>query len=330
MIRQSEAEKALSILYQKSNLSQSLLKQEILSQKIGLKGPDKAIEQYLLTWNNTIRQGVLSLAFEVVGGKLENIVPLQVALSFIDATMDIHDDIIDGSLKKKKTRTIYGKLGVGSSLLIGDLFIVRGFCQISEVIKKISEEKQALIMVTVNNFLSEVVKAHMAETQMRAFKWKVKPQVYLDILTQKAAEIEGRMKIATIFGGGSEGEVNALSKFGRNLGTLLAVRAEYTDLFDPVELSNRVKSECLPLHILYVLQKNEYKEKITEHLLKPKLTKKDVCKILDLIDESGTLATLNVQLKIMQKEAENALKTLPNNKEKKNLQLLISSIMEDM
>ena len=148
----------------------------------------------------------------------------------------------------------------------------RVFVYLHTAIENLPKEKQSQIMDTANGFLSEVVKAHVAETDLQSKKWKVKPKEYLDILTQKAAEIEGRMKIAGIFGGANEKQIQALSKYGRNLGILLAVRAEYTDLFEPIELMNRVKNECLPLHILYGLQNKKYKEKIFALLSKPNLT----------------------------------------------------------
>jgi geranylgeranyl pyrophosphate synthase len=330
MPAKSDAEKAQALFYQKSIQAHTLAKQEILSQKVGLKKQDRAVAQYLSLWNDSIRQGIASIAFEAIGGKLENVVPLQVALSFIDVTMDIHDDIIDDSMKKKGTKTMYGKIGKASTLLIGDVFLVKGFHLLHRAIENLSKEQQSQIMDTVNSFLAEVVKAHITETDLQSKKWKVKPQVYLGILTQKAAEIEGRMKIAGIYGGANQKQIQALSKYGRILGILLAVRAEYTDLFEPIELSNRVKNECLPLHILYGLQKKAYKEKIFSLLSKSSPTQKDSEELLQILKETGTLASLKNQLKSLQKEAEDTLSQLPNNKEKEHLKLIITSMLEDM
>jgi octaprenyl-diphosphate synthase len=327
---QSDAEKALALFYQKSIQAHALVQQEVISRKIGLKKQDEAIDQYLSMWNDGVRQGIAAIAFEAVGGKLENMVPLQVALSFIDATMDIHDDIIDDSMKKKGTKTMYGRLGKASTLLIGDLFLVKGFYLLHKTIENLTKEKQSQIMDITNDFLAEVVKAHIAETDLQSRKWKVRPQEYLGILAQKAAEIEGRMKIAGIYGGANEKQIEALGKYGRNLGILLAVRAEYTDLFEPIELSNRIKNECLPLHILFVLQKKGCKEKIFSLLSKSSATKRDSEELLQILKETGTLASLKNQLKSLQKEAIDTLSYLPNNKEKEHLKLIITSMLEDM
>jgi len=89
------AEKALKILQEKSQKALELAKKTILEEKMEYKKADEAIKYYLSTWNDTTRPGMLSIACEAVGENSEEVVPLQIALLFIDATMDIHDDIID-------------------------------------------------------------------------------------------------------------------------------------------------------------------------------------------------------------------------------------------
>lgn len=330
MSSESQAKKVLSIFDQRSLQAQNTLRQEILNQKMGLAKTDKAIELYLEKWNNNIRQGILSIAYESVGGNPHDIIPIQIALSFIDATMDIHDDIIDDSVKKKNSRTLYGRLGKGPALLIGDIFMVNGFLHLHKAIKQLPKDRQSLIMETANGFLEEVTKAHIAESQLKIKKWLVKPNNYLDVLIQKAAEIEGRMKIAAILGYATDEEIQALGRFGRNLGILLAVRSEYTDLFEPSELSNRVKSECLPLHVLYVLQNRERKEEIISILSKTKLTKRDSYNLLQIISGNTTLAPLSHKLKSLHDEAEKVITILPNSHAKTQLQITIDSMLEDL
>lgn len=330
MSEESLAKKTLAILSQKSEKAHVIMRQKILEEKIGLKKPDKAIEQYLSKWNDTIRPGTLAIACEAVGGKLGDIVPLQVALSFIDVTMDIHDDIIDNSISKKNAKTIYGKLGNESTLLLGDAFMVKGFCNLHGSIENLPKDQQMLIIEEVNNFLTEVVYAHISEAQLKSRKWSVTPEAYLQILNGKAADIEGRMKIGAIYGGGSKKEIDALGEYGRRLGLLLAIRAEYIDIFEPSELSNRIKHECLPLQILYALQKSEYKNEIHSLLSKETIEKKDTYKLLELIQETKTLSSLNTFLKNLAKEAMLDLSKLDNNKEKSSLELFVSSMLEDL
>lgn len=237
MSRDSKAKRSQLILNQKSEKAQVIFQKIAKENNTGIEKIDKTIEQYLSKFNDTARQGMLAIANEAVGGRLEDVVPLQVALSFIDVTMDIHDDIIDESSTKENGKTIYGKLGREICLLVGDDFMAKSFYYLHHSIANISKDRQKMIMNAINSFLAEVVSAHISEVQLRKSKWKVKPETYFQVLIKKAADFEGRMKIGAIFGGGSEKEINALSVYGRNLGILLIARSEYVDLFEPDELS---------------------------------------------------------------------------------------------
>ncbi len=331
MASKSAAEQSLKILSKKSEKAIELFKKTNLGQKTSDEKLNKVIEQYLLRWKDTTRPGMLALAFEAAGGEIDKAVPLQLALLHIDATMDIHDDIIDESLAKKRVKTIYGKMGKETALLIGDKFMVEGFNHLHEALVNLPLEQQNRIMAGVNDFLSEVVDAHVAEAALKADKWRVKPEEYLQILGKKAADIEGRMKIGAIYGGGSPEEIEALSSVGRNMGILLAVRSEYVDLFEVDELSNRVNNECLPLPVLYA-----FKNKVLEHKIRVilsssgQLTKKDCENIVNLALNSKEILHLRNYLKKLRKEAMESLAVLNNSPAKSDLQTIIASMLEDL
>ena len=170
----SKAKRSLLILNQKSEKAQVIFQKITKENNTGIEKIDKAVEQYLSKFNDTARQGVLAIANEAVGGKLDDVVPLQVALSFIDVTMDIHDDIIDESITKENGKTIYGKLGREICLLIGDDFLTKSFYYLHQSVANISKDRQIQIMNATNNFLAEVVSAHISEVQLRKFKMESK------------------------------------------------------------------------------------------------------------------------------------------------------------
>jgi len=330
MTQESKAEKALLLLNHKSEKALAIFQQLANENNFGTRNIDTAIKQYLSRWKDSTRPGVLAIASEAVGGKLDDIVPLQVALSFIDVTMDIHDDLIDGSLSKRNIKTPYGKLGLDVTLLIGDQYMTRTFYYLHQCISKLAIDRQELIMKTMNTFLAEVVNAHISEVQLKKVRWSVKPETYIRILTEKAAEIEGRMKIAAIYSGGSEEEIAAIGIYGRNLGILLAIRAEFVDLFEPDELSDRIKNGCLPLQLLYALQNKNYSQKIRVLLSKDKISTNDSRELLQIIQETKTLPLLMEYLKNIENEAIQALHKLKSEKERRPLKLVIASMLEDL
>ena len=330
MASEGLVEKALKTLNEKSEKARSIAKQALLEEKIGLKKVDDIIERYLLGWNDTTRSGMLAIACEAVGGNLEEVVPLQVALLFIDATMDIHDDIIDESVTKKNRKTVYGKLGKEATLLIGDALMVKGFSNLNRALEDLPKNRRLKIIDGVRDFLLEVVNAHISEAPLKARKRRVKPETYLEILTKKAADIEGRMKVGAIYGGGSATEIKALSKYGRNFGVLLAVRSDFIDVFEPGELMHRIQHECLPLQVLYALQSRKHRKRIQEILLKATLTKEDCNELVEIICETTEWFRLKQYLVNLEKETKQALNVLPTTQAKNELCLLAASMLEDL
>ncbi len=330
MTKESLAEKLLIILNEKSDKARKLVKQTILEEKLSQEKINHAVEQYLSRWNDATRPGTLALSYEAVGGETDKAVPLQAALQLIDATMDIHDDIIDESIAKRNIKTIYGRLGKEAALLIGDAFMVKGFCQLHKALENLPQERQSLIMDEVHDFLLEVVDAHIAEAQLKIKKWNLKPETYLQVLIKKAADIEGRMKVGAIFGGGSPQEVETLSKFGRNLGILLVIRAEFIDIFESDELMNRVKNECLPLPILYAIQNKTRKRKIRKILSKEKISNKDCAAVLDIIDNSTEVSTLKKYLLKIEEESIYLLNDLNEKQARNILHSLAISLLESL
>jgi geranylgeranyl pyrophosphate synthase len=329
MARENRTEKAMYILEEKSAKARAIVKQSILEKQIGIGKVDKAIVGYLSSWNDTTRPGVLALASEAVNGKREA-VPLQVALLFIDATMDIHDDLIDESVVKKNRKTVYGKLGKEATLLIGDMFMVKGFHYLNKAIDNLPVEQRSMIMDGIQDFLSEVVEAHVSEVPLKTKRFKVRPETYFQILQKKAADIEGRMKVGAIYGGGSAKQIEALSNYGRNIGVLLAVRSDFVDIFEPSELMHRIKHEVLPLPILYALRSHKHGRKIREILKRDCLGNEDCRELVDIVYETKEFAFLKMHLRDLEKEAENATEIISNEKVKKQLQLLAASMLEDL
>jgi geranylgeranyl pyrophosphate synthase len=330
MSTESQAIKSLKILGEKSEKALINVKQQILEQKIADPKTNKAISQYVSRWNDTTRPGILALACEAAGGELDEATPLQVALLFIDATMDIHDDIIDDSVAKKNVKTLYGRLGKEAALLIGDGFMVKGFSHLHQAIESLPRERQDMIMATVNDFLLEVMDAHIQEIPLKAKKWHVKPETYLQVITKKSADLEGHMKIGAIYGGGSPKEVQALGTYGRTLGLLLAIRLEFIDIFETDELSNRIKYECLPLPILYAIQNKTQRAKIKQILSNEKISQSNCDEIVDIVQASKEVSDLRNHLETLKKEAVNSLASLKNRQAKSNLTMLAASMLEDL
>jgi geranylgeranyl pyrophosphate synthase len=332
MANKGLAEKALAILQAKSEKALKNAKELILQEKFRCEKANEALQYYVSTWNDTTRPGVLALAHEAVGGKAEEVVPLQTAMLFIDAAMDIHDDIIDKSTVKGSKETLYGKFGEETALLIGNALLVKGFNYLYKVSEKLPLEKKQLLVDTVKNFLFEVIDAHIKEVELRNRKWNTKPKEYLNVLKIKAADIEGHMRIGAILGGGSAQEIKALTRYGRCLGILLLTRSDFIDLFEQDELTNRVKYECLPLPILYALKNDTFRNKVYRILSKKEIEENGINELIEIIYGMPEIFIVKRYLKFLEKRAIASIINLQmKNKDIENtLLLLAKSMLEDL
>jgi geranylgeranyl pyrophosphate synthase len=321
--------KALEVLRFKSKEALESTKKAMLEEKMSKK-VDAALRDYVKKWDDTTRPGVLSLACEAVNGNLNELIPLQTAMLLIAATMDIHDDIIDKSAAKATGKTIYGKTGGETALLLGNAFLVKGFIQLYKAIEKLPRERQLLIIDTTKAFLFEVIKAHIIEVELRNKKWDLKPKEYLQVLEEKAADIEGRMRIGAIFGGGTSSEIEALGKYGRCLGVLLAVRSDFVDIFEPRELENRVKSECLPLPVLYALENDNCRKRIMKVLSSEIISKDDAQELVDIIYQALRSSYLKRHLRRLLRKAIHLLDNIRASEAKIDLKVLAMSMLEDL
>jgi len=328
MTNKGLAEKALAILHAKSRKALKKAKELILQEKFRCEKANEALQYYVSTWNDTTRPGVLALAHEVVGGKAEEVVPLQTAMLFIDAAMDIHDDIIDRSIIKGSKETLYGKFGEETALLIGNALLVKGFNYLNKVIEKQPLDRKKMIMDTVKDFLFKVIDAHVHEAELKQMKWSVDQKKYFHVLEAKAADIEGHMRIGAIFAGGTYHEIKALSRCGKCLGILLLVREDFVDIYEPHELMGRVKYECLPLPVIFVLQNEVYRKEVSEILSKASIDESDIANLVEMVYKTPEISLLKQQLNMLRRKAIAEITSLNDLKSINKLKIIILSTLE--
>lgn len=324
------AEKALAILNQKSEKALKKAKELILKERFRCQKAREALKYYVSTWNDITRPGVLALAHEAVGGKPREVIPLQTAMLFIDAAMDIHDDIIDKSTIKGLKKTLYGKFGEETALLIGNAFLVKGFNQLYKTTERLPLNRKQRIIDAVKSFLFEVIDAHIQENILASNKWEAKSTEYLKILEQKSADLEGHMCVGAIFGGGSTQEIKALGTYGKHLGILLTIRSDFIDIYEPDELRNRVKHECLPLPLLYSLENEVSSSKVRQILSKEEIGEDEANELLEIIYSTPYMSALKNYMKNAKQKALKSLRDLSKGKIRDILTFFIDSALEDL
>lgn len=318
----------LDILRRRSEKAIDLARKELLTMNLEERGRE-ALKHYVMNWDDTSHPGILSLACEAVGGRSEKVVRIQVATLVLTAAMDIHDDVIDHSRTKNGKITVFGKFGRDTALLVGDALWLKGFMLLHAAQVDFPHETEKAIANAIKQNFDDVGNAHLLELALRE-KLDVSPSTYMRVLEMKASNISIHTTIGAIVGGGSQLEISSLKEYGKILGMLVTLREEFIDIFEPEELRNRAKNECLPLPLLYAMEDADSKNLVISILSKTKTSEKDSETIVRIVFESKRVQVLKKRMEKWSKEALLIVSKLRKSEATDALSRLVVGALEDL
>jgi geranylgeranyl pyrophosphate synthase len=289
----------------------------------------KGLEMYAENWNDVIHPSILSLSSEAVSEKPSAVNDLQVMVLLLTAAMDIHDDVLDKSLTKNGKKTLFGKFGEDLAILIGDALLMESLMMLPTFRNSMDLESFDRLTLAVKNTLLQVGNAHLIELQLKR-KTDVTPQDILSLIEKKAAIFEGLAEIGAIAGKGSKDQINVLKAVAETFGYLVMLREEFIDMFEPDELSSRLKNEYPPLPLLYACNDPNVK-KCLEKMRSGRITENSVQDLINLVYENQDVVKLK---QAMGKKATQTIRLLGtqvlNKKPVLSLASLIETTLEDL
>jgi geranylgeranyl diphosphate synthase type I len=286
-------------------------------EKIESNEAREALNYFITYRPDVLRPALLSLACEAVGGNPSVTAQVGKALILLSGAFDIHDDIIDKTVKRERRPSIPGKFGSDIALLVGDAFIFKGLAELFDSVMKLDlpPEKKLEIVKTIKKLYFDLGDAEAMELKFRG-RADVKPEDYIRVTRKKAGDVEAYMKVGAMVGGGSDAQVKALGEYGRLLGMMIILRDDLQDLLDfDVELPLRIKNESLPLPILYALGDKSKRSNILAILRMGEINGKEARKLFKLVSEAGGIYKLEKFLNSLREKAILVLKNIKKNRE---------------
>jgi heptaprenyl diphosphate synthase len=317
------------MLTKRSKKALKIAKKEILQEKRESKEINDAFKYYAKGWKDVVHPGLISIACEAVGGKADDTTSIQVALLLLTAGFDVHDDIIDESKTKYGKPTVFAKFGKDITLLVGDAFLMKALVLLHKLEKQFPAEKMDTIWNIINSLFFELGDAEALEASLKG-NIDVSPEKSFRILKMKASTAEAHMCIGAIIGGGEQDIVELIGNYGRTLGILIGIREDFIDIFEPEELQNRMKNECLPLPILYAFKNPQTKKIILDYLSKQKISDEDAEKIVDIIFEEKSVKMLRNKIERLVEEVSNSISNVTNKLLASQMKILIKGVIEDL
>jgi len=181
----------------------------------------------------------------------------------------------------------------------------------------------------INSRFFELGNAEALEASLKG-NIDISPEECFQILKMKASTFEAHMRIGAIVGGGEPDMVDLLANYGRALGILISIREDFIDVFEPEELQNRIRNECLPLPIIYAFKNPQTKKIILDYLSKREISDKDAEGIVDIIFEEENVKMFRNKVKHLAEETCNNISSIPNKNLVYPIKTLIKGIIEDL
>ncbi|MHA2408186.1 MAG: polyprenyl synthetase family protein, partial [Candidatus Ranarchaeia archaeon] len=274
----------------------------------------EVLEDVKKYWNDLrthalFRPALTSFSCEAVGGKPKAAEDAGLIFTLAASGIGIHDDILDKSPYKHIRKTILGRHGIDSALLVGDLLIVKAWTMFHEMIRKAHKPSRiADIMEVYGNLSVEICEAEYMETLCRR-NLETDLEYYTNVLWKAMAEMEACTKIGAIIGDGKKNEVEALAEFGRRLGFMSRLADDMEDcLNEKGDLFHRIKYESVPFPLLYAAKSSREKYlRIKNIIEKTQITRGDVKALLKFCFETKAFEYVG---KIARKNEEEAASKL--------------------
>ncbi|MDI6800301.1 MAG: polyprenyl synthetase family protein [Actinomycetota bacterium] len=242
------------------------------------------------------------------------------AIELVHAASLIHDDVLDGALKRRGFDTVNFLLGGQAAISVGDHIFGLAF----EIISSLNEPK---VLRALSAAVLDLTKGEIEQTQaLRDTGQTV--EGYLNKSLRKTASLFA----AACFTGASiaplsEEEALAVRDFGEAIGVafqiyddILDITADRKDLGKPVGID--IKEGVVTLPIIYAIEESKRSEDLQRVIKDVNSSDYDILFATGIIKETSAIARAKEKATLFVKRALEALAPLPN----QNLKLSLASI----
>jgi geranylgeranyl pyrophosphate synthase len=201
------------------------------------KGLDKELERLMLkiselrlyekikyvlhSKGKLLRSDLVLLSGQCVGGSVDSLQRLCIAIEMLHAATLVHDDILDKDVIRRNTLSVQAKWGIKDAILVGDALASLSINLASSYGEKvISEMAQTCLLLSDGEYMD--VQTAIAE---------ISEKVYFEKIRKKSASLfKAATKCGAIAGKGTEEEVTFLATFGENYGYAYQIRDDLSDI----------------------------------------------------------------------------------------------------
>ncbi len=172
-----------------------------------------------------IRPLLVLFSVKAVGGKFSDSYSAAVAVELLHNFTLVHDDIMDNADKRRGLATLHKKYDLSTAILVGDSLLSVAYESLLKDLKLNSKG----VVAAFTKGLVEVCEGQSLDKEFEMKKNVAISDYKLMIRKKTASMIEMCCKIGGYIGNGSKKEIDALSKFGRNIGIAFQIQDDLLD-----------------------------------------------------------------------------------------------------
>src|SRR6478735_2379135 len=258
----------------------------------------------------------------VLGGRacgIENEKHIEAAafIEFVHTATLLHDDVVDGSMKRRGRATANNIFGNQASVLVGDFVYSRAF----QMMATVGSLRVMEIMADATNVIAEgevlqLMNAHEPETT---------EQRYLEVIYRKTGRLfEAGAEVAAVLAGASVAQQAALAAYGKHLGTAYQLIDDVLDYkSDPATRGKNLGDDLAEgkptLPLLHALRHGNDEQRA---LIRLAIEQGGLAQLGPIVEAIETTGGLDYAIGCAQREttqALNALDALPDSRYRKAL-----------
>jgi geranylgeranyl pyrophosphate synthase len=221
----------------------------LLQNDLTLKELKPELEFISKNWRDPLRPAMIRLACETVGEEQsQNTEEVAIAMSLMNLSFYLWDDIVDRTPSRLFNPTFFGKFGEGPALITGGVVSAKAFTIFNQA--KLDPTKSVKIADLFWNMWAKMANSEARNLRTRKNQYSSRDKLQ-KIKNEAEANLGNCLKMGAIIGNGLEDEVRSLGKYGFYLGIILELQHDFQVSSNlTLELADKVRMGALPYTLL--------------------------------------------------------------------------------
>ncbi|MDG6904430.1 MAG: polyprenyl synthetase family protein [Nitrososphaerota archaeon] len=240
-----------------------------------------------------LRPILVLMSCEAVSGQYTTALPASLAYELAHEASLVQDDIIDNSDLRHDKETVHKKRGLTGAILVSDLLIFDIFAQLAKYESSaLGKKRITRLMSYISRSASLTITGEFLESHVTK-QPHITENDYLKVAGLKTGSLLGAASASgALVGGASEKAVDAMYRFGFNLGIAFQIRDDILDISgDPSKLGKPVMKDlqnnaCNIVLINAIEKADVYQQNLLSSLIYKKwFTAVDMKGLMNLLGE---------------------------------------------